>query len=225
MTTAAAAQPVRVNVAFQAPLSQFCEVVLGEALRRLDRPLVVRSDLPAERAILRVSQGKDHADCMRVDGIRAMYPDLIQVPTPVFEVEFVAFTRQGTMLKPGWEGLRPYRVGAVKGWKLIESQVLAVQPRAFVQVGTADSLFRMLALGRVDVVALNRLDGERKLRELKLAGIAAAAEPLAVVPLYVTLHRSQGELARQLDSTFLVMRRDGSWERARRQVFQTGGAQ
>lgn len=225
-TTSAAASnaPVRVNVAFGAPLSIFCERVLDEALGRLGRTLALRTDLPAERAILRVSRGDDDADCLRVEEVRAMYPNLIQVPTPVFDVQFVAFTRAGMALPSGWEALQPYRVGAVKGWKLIETHVKRVQPRSFVQVGSVESLFQMLALGRVDVAALNRMDGEVTLRKLQMKGVVAASTPLASVPLYVTLHRSNGQLARQLDQVFLAMRRDGTWQRLHAQVFAVGGS-
>lgn len=220
---AGAREPVRINVVFQEPLSTFCEAILTEAFARLGEPLEIRSDLPAERAIRRVSRGRDDGDCMRVQSVAGMYPNLIQVPTRIFDVEFTAFTREGVSLARGWGALKPYRVGAVKGWKLIETQVGAVKPRSFVQVRTGESLFRMLELGRVDVAALSRLDGERLLRRLKLKGIAAADAPLAAVPLFVTLHRSHGTLARELDQTFLAMQRDGTWARLRQQSLGSVG--
>lgn len=215
--------PIKVNLAFRPPLSDFCSAIVEEAFKRIRRTAIVRVDLPAERAIQQVDQGVADADCLRVEGVKALYHNLIQVPTALFDVEFVSFSRPDLELSPGWAALAPYRVGAVKGWKLIELNVLAVKPKSFIQVGSADSLFRMLALGRIDVAALNRLDGLRKLGELKLLDTDLTITPLATASLYFTLHKRHAVLASELDEAFQAMQADGAWQEIYQRIFVTDG--
>lgn len=169
--------------------------------------------IPAERSIRLANDGIVDGDCMRIDSIEQLYPNLVQVPEAIFHVKFTAFVRKGFTLQPEWDGLKPHHVGALYGWKLIEMRVKAVEPKSFVRVDKAESLFQMLQLGRIDVAALNTLDGVRKLKEMKLSEIVPVKPPLASVPLYFCLHKSHTDLVEPLTDVFRSMKEDGTWQR------------
>lgn len=209
--------PFRIAVGFSSPVSDFCKAIMEEAFQRLGSSVRVRH-APAERAIRLANDGVEDAECLRVKGIERLYPNLVQVDEPLFEVRFAAFVRKGVAVAPGWQGLKPHNVGALYGWKLIEQQVLAVDPQTFVRVDRADALFRMLQMGRIDVAALNALDGQLKLRELGLSDIEMLQPPLAKVPLYLSLHVRHRALLAPLADVFRRMKSDGTWARIERQV-------
>lgn len=219
---ASADKPFSVVVGFSPPVSDFCRAILTEAFSRLGREVRVQH-VPAERAIRLANDGIEDAECLRIKGIERLYPNLVQVPEPLFEVRFTAFVRKGFALQPGWKGLKPFDVGALYGWKLIEIKVKEVAPKSFVRVDQADSLFRMLQLGRIDVAALNTLDGELKLRELGIDGIEATQPPLAQVPLFLSLHKRHQNLIEPLARVFREMQTDGTWAAIERRILPAVG--
>lgn len=220
----AADDPFRVVIGFQPPVSALCNGLITEAFGRLGRTVQVRA-LPAERAIQLANAGVADAECLRIRGIERLYPNLVQVPIPLLEVQFVAFAnaKRKLSLAAGWRSLQPYHVGAVYGWKLIEMRVKEVNPRSFVRVDSAEALFRMLDLQRIDVAALNRLDGELQLRRLGIEGIQAIEPPLAQVPLYFSMHLRHRALVPDLQRVLQDMRQDGTWQRIYDDVLRAYG--
>lgn len=202
----------QVSLGFRAPVSAYCRAIVTEAFRRLGRWAEVR-ELPAERSIRLANEGFNDADCMRIKGIDRLYPDLVQVPEKIFDVRFYAFSRGDIRLEGGWQGLKPYNVATVYGWKLAEIKIAEVAPKSFLKVDTAEALFRMLDLGRIDVAVIGLLDGSVKLRRMGLWGRIKPVHPaLATRELYFSMHRRHAGLREPLARAFREMKEDGTWK-------------
>ncbi len=136
-------------------LEEFMTLVTKEALGHLGYTLVV-SELAGGRSLAEANEGRLDGDGLRIAGLTNSYPHLIQVPVKLFDVEMSAFTRNPEVTIQNWSDLRHWRVGYLLGWKIYDENVKSAE---VFTVRKADTLFQMLALDRLDVVLLQKLDG------------------------------------------------------------------
>lgn len=192
----------------------FVEEIAREALRRTGHGLVVLP-LPHERALVNANAGIEDGDLYRAAGFEKDFPNLVQVPEPLVDQDFVAIARRPGVDVRGWPDLARYSVAYVTGNKILErrlegfSGVTSVRDNAL--------LFGLLAADRVDVVLINRWVG---LVAARKAGIAVRVQepPLLRVPMYMYLHRRHETLVAPLAAALAGMRRDGTWQRLYDQV-------
>jgi len=212
--------PFKISCGFRPPVSDFSQRILEQAFAQLNKS-VVFSVRPTERSIRLVNQGFEDADCFRVKGITGLYPDIIQVPEAVYFVRFSAFSQQPSLSLPHWRDLKPYRVGTVYGFKLIENKVNLVAPKTWVQLSNTDALFHMLYLNRLDVAVIGLQEGLYKLRQMGLPNISALDPPLASMPLFLSLHKKHANLVEPLTQIFKQMKKTGEWQLIFKQFFNT----
>jgi len=193
------------------------DLVMIEAFRRLAIPLTI-SYLPAERAMLNADAGIDDGSYSRVEGLEAIYPHLIRVPEPVTTFEFVAFGKGPDFRTDGWESLRPYNVGIITGWKILEKNIR--ETKSLTKVSSAAALFSLLERERADLVVYDRLQGMVLLRELAFDNIRILAPPLAVRKMYPYLHEKHASLVPELAATLREMKRDGTYKAIMDRVLQ-----
>jgi polar amino acid transport system substrate-binding protein len=191
----------------------FIDVVAQEAFRRAGVGLRLVK-LPAERALISANEGIEDGDLVRIAGLEQQYPNLIRVPEKLMDWTFAAFSKNAAL--PGrWDAIRPRAVGHIKGWKIYE-QHMAGAP----QVTTADDaaqLFRLLALGRIEIalyehwmgVALAKQQGLREARPLQPA--------LATREMFVYLHKRHAPLVPRVAEALRALKREGFYERAYRE--------
>lgn len=187
-----------------------CDLILTEAVKRLGLALEI-VNLPAERALIEADSGRDDGTFARVEGMERQYPNLIRVAEPITTFEFVAHTAGAAFTPAGWESLRPYHVGIITGWKILENNITGAA--SLTRVRDDDLLFGLLAAGRVDVAVYDRRQGLAAIRRLGLRGIAALEPPLAVRPMYPYLHRRHAGLVPALERALRGMRADGTLRR------------
>ena len=184
--------------------------LLIEAFARLQQPVVIQRK-PAERSLQDANDGETDGEFMRIDQIGELYPQLIRVPEPLYQMEIVAFS-----LAPlpeelaGWQGLSPYTVGYVVGWKILEEHIR--QTRGTVVVGTQETLFRMLAARRFQVAVYGHRFGKAMIARLGLKGIRVEGPPLALKNMYLFLHRRHRALIPALTAVLRQMKADGSYQ-------------
>lgn len=183
----------------------------NEAFRRIgvDFKLVT---LPSERSLHSANLGEIDGEGLRVPGLSAEYPNLVQVPERYVAISFVAFARDTTIrLDQGWESLRPYRLAFIKGWKMFESN--AGGARIVTRVDKAEQMFQMLEGGRIDLALYTRADGIALARAMGLASIAPLAPTLKDVDMYLYLHRKHEALVPKLAQALREMKADGTHAR------------
>ena len=184
--------------------------LLIEAFARLRQSVVIERK-PAERSLQDANDGVTDGEFMRISQIGELYPHLVMVPEPLYQMKIVAFSLSPLPEQPtDWLGLSPYTVGYVVGWKILEENIR--QTRGTVPVGTQETLFRMLAAGRFQVAVYGHRFGKAVIERLGLTGIEAEGPPLALKNMYLFLHRRHQALIPALTAVLRQMKADGSYQ-------------
>ncbi|GMR20622.1 MAG: transporter substrate-binding domain-containing protein [Gammaproteobacteria bacterium] len=208
------------NTAFTFPLSTdeqtgFVDVVVKEALGRTGFGLEsVR--LPAERALINANAGIDDGDLLRIAGLQKTYPNLIQVPEKIIDLEFVVFTKHAEFPITGWRSLEPYSVAIVTGWKILERNIN--ETVELTKVKNVDQLFTMLLKDRVDTLVYSRWDGLGFIKQRHIRGVRILEPPLVRRGMYVYLHKKHQHLVPKLAAALRAMKADGSYRRTFQQI-------
>ncbi len=206
----AAEPPLRISTLLEAdPSTLVAERVLREAYRQLGRELQVLS-MPGERSLLSANAGDTDGELYRRAGIERLYPHLLRVPVALLQYEVVAFTRRSDVQVSGWESLRPYRLGFVKGIKIIEENTRGMEQEP---VATLQQAFVKMELGRSDLVISNRLSGVASLRQHGLKGVRVLTPPLASFPVFHYLHERHEALVQPLTEVLQGLERSGFIQR------------
>jgi polar amino acid transport system substrate-binding protein len=187
----------------------FVEEVARTALDRLGLALTV-VPLPIERALANANAGVEDGDLFRAAGFEKDYPNLVQVPQPLMEQEFVGLVVRADVQVRDWPDLARYSVAHITGQKIIERRLKDVPNVTTVR--DTDLLLRLLASGRADVAIHNR---SVALLAARHAGIPLRAlePPLLKVPMYMYLHRRHEALVPRIAEALAEVRRDGTWQR------------
>ncbi|MEO7336953.1 MAG: transporter substrate-binding domain-containing protein [Caldimonas sp.] len=167
--------------------------------------------LPAERALLNANSGVDDGDALRIGGMQQAYPNLIQVPEKILDADFVAYAaRPGIALPGGWPALKPYVVAYAVGYKIFDANVKeAVE---ITRTRSIDELFPLLALGRADVVLVDRWQGNWIARHDGYRP-TLIEPPLAQVSMYIYLNRKHAALVPELARAMAAMKSDGTYRK------------
>lgn len=184
--------------------------IIDEAFRRseLQVEIVV---VPAERALVNADKGIDDGIFVRVAGIDKIYPNLVMVPEKICEYEFVVFTRSPAIRIGEWESLKPYDVGIVTGWKILEANIVGT--RSLTKVRDPEALFSLLVHERVDLVVFDLIKGNALIKKRRLSGVKAIDPPLAKRDMFLYLNRRHADLVPRLTMALREMKRDGTFER------------
>jgi polar amino acid transport system substrate-binding protein len=186
------------------PATTVAERVLTEAYKRMGINLKVLY-LPGERSLVNANNGETDGELYRRAGIEQGYPNLLRVPVALMTYEIVAFARKPELQVQGWDSLRPYRLGFVKGIKIVEEKTQHMKVES---VATMHQAFSKLELDRTDLVLSNRVSGLAALSALKFTDIHALSPPLASFPVYHYLNKRYEALLPRLTAVLREMERD-----------------
>ncbi len=190
------------------------EAVLRQAYSRLDAQLIIKK-YPAERSLRMANRGLVDGEIQRIGAINHEYQNLIQVRPAINVVEAVAFTRSVTFLPQGWDSLRPYRIGLIRGIKFAETNTIGMNRYL---VSHYQSLFKMLNQGRIDVAVAPRINGLTSIRKLNQSAITALKPALMNFELFHYLHRKHSAWVPRIESVIRTMHQSGELEAIRKQV-------
>ena len=192
------------------------EVILREAYARLGITLDIIK-VPGERALRMANRGDVAGDIHRLDGLSATYPNLIKVSPPINFLDGAVFTRTVSFPVDGWDSLRPYRIGILRGTKFVEQNTLEMDRHV---VGSYEGLIKMLNRGRIDVMVVPYLSGAFQIRQIGADGEEATAlEPrLTKLDLYHYLHVRHEPLVKRISNVLETMRSSGELEAIRKRV-------
>lgn len=209
----AAAQPPReINISTLVgndPATTIAEQILREAYRRLGINLNVHK-LPGERTLVYANDGKMDGELYRKLGMEREYPNLIIIPVPLQTYEIVIFTRGTSFFVSGWESLRPYTLGFVRGIKIVQENTQGMKVEA---VPAMPQAFEKLMMGRTDLVLGNRSSGMAIIKAMNLEGVTVLEPPLASFPVFHYLHKKHEALVPELTRVLRLMQIDKTIER------------
>jgi polar amino acid transport system substrate-binding protein len=171
--------------------------------------------LPIERALVNANAGVEDGDLFRAAGFETDYPNLVQVPQPLMEQEFVALTLRADVQVRDWPDLARYEVAHITGQKIIERRLQGL-PNVTTVRDTA-ALLEMLVRGRADVAIHNRHVALLAARQAGI-GVRVLEPPLLRVPMYMYLHRRHEALVPRVAEALAEVRRDGTWQRLHAQI-------
>lgn len=198
-------------------LKGLSDLLVLEACRRSGLAIEILR-VPSERALLNVDQGIDDGTYNRIAGLEASYFNLVMVPEPLTEFEFVAFSHRVDFRTGDWSSLKPYSVGIITGWKILEANIHDV--RELYKVSDERLLFNLLEKDRADLVVIDRRQGLAACRLLSSCPTHVLEPPLAVRTMYLYLNRKHQGLVRQLAAALRGMRADGTSARIEREVME-----
>ncbi|MES2015823.1 MAG: transporter substrate-binding domain-containing protein [Pseudomonadota bacterium] len=194
------------------PASRIAEQVMTEAYRRIGRTLVVHK-LPGERTLLMANDGAMDGELYRKLGMEREYPNLIILPVPLLTYEIVIFTRGTEFVVNGWDSLRPFTVGYVRGIKIVTENTVGMKREA---VATMEQAMQKLAMGRTDIVVGNRLTGLAALEALKMDDVRILSPSLASFPVFHYVHKKHAALVPELLAALQAMKADRTIEKLQR---------
>jgi polar amino acid transport system substrate-binding protein len=211
----ACAEPLAINTTGAPPFSNknrtgFHDLLTIEAFKRLGLDIIIPR-LPAERALINANNGIDDGNLPRISGLSSLYPNLIKVPESVMNYTFVAFTRHADFSTHGWEALKPYNVGIITGWKILEKNITDV--RSLSKVKNQTQLFTLLKRNRIDVVIYEKWQGLQTAMNLGITDIRILQPPLAKNKMFLYLHKKHAELVPKVAAGLKQMKEDGTYQR------------
>jgi polar amino acid transport system substrate-binding protein len=187
-----------------------CDLVIKQAFKRIDIDVDI-SQLPAERSISNANLGIVDGDFVRISGLSRIYPNLVEVPEMILHYEFMAFTRQYPLESVSWQDLKPYHVGIVRGWKILETNLDDV--RRLQTVKNQDLLFTLLDKNRIDFVVYARHEGSWAINRLGFRGIEILEPPLITREMFLYLNNRHRSLVPKIVTALREMKKDGSFAR------------
>ena len=214
-TTALAVQRLVLNTSYSAPITSpkkngFLDLLYQELATRTGIQIEIQ-ELPAERALGNANEGIDDGDVCRIAGLEKTYPNLVMVPERVMRIQMGVFTRGENFTVNGPESLKPYDVGIVTGWKILERTI--VDTRSRVTVSTAEQLFAMLNDKRIDVGVIERMQGLRSIKRMGFKDIKELQPAFLELDWYLYLNKKHAALSPILAAELKKMKADGTSQR------------
>ncbi len=203
-------------------LGRWQRLIYRDAFARLGRE-VVFADYPAARSSLELASGAVDGEGGRPLSYEATSPDIVRVRVPLFQVNYVAFSRRNARVPlAGWDSLAGFTgiVAYKAGVHTTLTQLARVlKPAQLIALPDTERGLRMVALGRGDVYVDEELSILSTLAQAELAQLPLVETGvLAAVDVYGYLHKRHAELAARLGDVIAQMQKQGDIERYRKTV-------
>ncbi|MBT8002974.1 MAG: transporter substrate-binding domain-containing protein [Rhodospirillales bacterium] len=190
------------------------EVITREAYKRIGIAVKIRK-YPGERALRLANSGKVDGEVQRINGIAANYHNLIQVHPAINYIEGTVFTRTKNFDVKGWQSLRPYRIGYIRGIKFAERNTKNMDSSG---VGDYSRMFQMLGKGRFEIIVSPRLNGLYQMKQLGITGVRVLTPAIMRFDLFHYLHKKHSNLVPKISAVFAKMSETGELAKIRKHV-------
>lgn len=193
------------------------QYVGGEILRVVYGRLNIKvefEDLPGKRALALSSAGELDGEIQRIAGLSRDYPTLVRVSPPINYIEPSVFTTRLHFDVKGWNSIRDYSIGIVRG---VGSSEAGTKGMSRVTAATSlESLIRMLDAGRFDVMVTDLFSGLIAVKKLNLQSrIYPLSPPIEKIYIYHYLHERHRDLAMKVGKVIQEMEASGELARLR----------
>lgn len=196
----------------------FFDILVGRAFKMAGLTLkLVRT--PPERALLNANAGIDDGELARIKGIDITYKNLVRVPEKLIDWNFVALTRNPDIMINGWNDLRKYNIGYIRGWKILENNTIR-HPKVSV-VRSRRELFSMLDKNRIDIALYSKWMGLDFVKKNNIKGVRVLEPPLAKREMYIYLHIKNSAHVVNIANALKEMKENGEYKKMFKQkIFQ-----
>lgn len=162
---------------------------------------------PAMRGVVLANAGTVDGDVARIDGIERSYPNLIRVPTPIFQLRAYAYGLDERISVDDWSDLQGLRVGIIYGVEYMEVGTRGIERERYQRF---DAMFNALFARRIDVAISSRPQvAEISVINQDQTKLHILGRPLRDAPLYHVLHKKHGELVSRVDRQLRSMQETG----------------
>ncbi|MDA9403601.1 substrate-binding periplasmic protein [Bradyrhizobium sp. CCBAU 45389] len=187
------------------------QYVGGEMLRVVYAKLNVKlefEDVPGKRALALSSAGEVDGEIQRIGTLSRDYPTLVQVTPAINYIEPAVFTTKLHFDVAGWDSIRDYSIGIVRG---VGSSEAGTRGMARVTATTSlESMVKMLDADRFDVMVTDLFSGLVAVRKLNLqARIYPLSPPLERIHIYHYLHERHRALVPEVGKVIAQMEASG----------------
>lgn len=166
--------------------------------------------LSSARSIENVDIGLDDAEYARIKGINEKFKNILPVNEKLIDFSFTAFSKDPHIRITGWDGLKKYNVGFIRGWKIYEINVK--NTRSLHVVSSEVELFNMLLKDRVDIILYEKLRGYDFLSKNHIADVFALENPLSVRGMYLYVHKKHADLIPKIENALQEIKQDGEYD-------------
>lgn len=187
------------------------QYVGGEMLRAVYAKLNIKlefEDVPGKRALALSSAGEVDGEIQRIGTLSRDYPTLVQVTPAINYIEPAVFTTKLHFDVAGWNSIRDYSIGIVRG---VGSSEAGTRGMARVTATTSlESMVKMLDADRFDVMVTDLFSGLVAVRKLNLqARIYPLSPPLERIHIYHYLHERHRALVPEVGKVIAQMEASG----------------
>ena len=193
------------------------QFVGGEILRAVYARLNISiefADVPGKRALALSSAGELDGEVHRIANLAQTYPTLVQISPAINYIEPSVFTTTLRFDVKGWDSIRDYSVGIVRG---VGSSEAGTRGMSRVTAATSlENMIQMLDAGRFELMVTDLFSGRAAVAKLKLQSrIAPLSPPLQRVYIYHYLHERHRDLAKRVGAVIQEMEASGELARLR----------
>lgn len=194
----------------------FTDLLIEALAKRTGVAMTLSVNPAAARAITLVNDGVDDGLAARIGGLDKDYPNLVQVPEPIFINDFVACTNADNPVIKTWGDLAPLSVAHIIGWQIFERNLPSV--RELTTARDSRQLVQLLQNARADTILHERWQALWQAHQLSHP-IKVQEPPLAQVPMYLYLHERHAALVPLISAELVAMKADGSHQRLQDKAF------
>ena len=187
----------------------FLDRIMAAAFNRIGLKGEVSLYTASKRALINANEDVDQGVAMRVKNLEKKYPNLVRVPEPLIENDFVAYSRDLDFATTGWDTLKPYAVTHIHGWLIFERNMAKGQEVTTVK--EAGQMFAMLEKKRADIALYERWQGLQRAKDQGLT-VRIHEPPLASVDMFMYLHKNHAHLVDKLSQALKAMKADGTYQ-------------
>lgn len=221
----AQSQPLVLNTSYSSPITSpdktgFLDLLYKELFGRLGIAFEIQA-LPAERCLQNANAGIDDGDVCRIADLVNIYTNFVRTNETVMQYNHAVFSKDKVFEVKGSESLKPYSVGIVTGWKIVERNTKDTSSRFMVD--SADQLFHMLDNGHIDVAIIEQMVGLETVSRLDIKGVKLLSPPLLSGDWFLYLHKKHSHLIPRIDEELRKMKNDGTYDRIWNTVRQRYG--
>jgi polar amino acid transport system substrate-binding protein len=182
-----------------------------ELSRRLDIKIIINPVESGERVLINANNGIDDGDVARGPGLEKLYPNLVRVAVPVYHFQMAVFSRNIDFRVAGADSIKPYDVGILRGWKILED--ITRGARSVTSLESGEQLFTMLQKGRIEIVVFEKPQGLAILKQMKIPEIRLLQPNLLEGNFYLYLHKKHMDLLPKITAVLEDMQKDGTIRR------------
>jgi len=203
------------NTAFTMPLSSeqqdgTFDRLMQATFDRLDMDVFVERP-PAERALRQANSGLEDGDGPRISGLNKYYPNLLQVPEKVIDINFVAFTQGNLQFSTqDWDSLKSYNVGIVTGWKILEKHI--VNSKSLLKLKNPKALMTALKKGEIDVAVISEETGRYIGKQVGIEKLNVMQPAFASREMFLYLHKKHKALIPEVADILRQLKDEGIYQ-------------